>query len=99
MNSIFFIFTIILFSIGAMGMFLSQQHLIIILLSLEIMLLAVNINLVLFSVLNDDIMGQIYAILILAIAAAETAIGLALVVLYYKIRGGISMDLIKLLKS
>jgi NADH-quinone oxidoreductase subunit K len=82
-----------------MGMFLSQQHLIIILLSLEIMLLSVNINLVLFSVLNDDIMGQIYAILILAIAAAETAIGLALVVLYYKIRGGISMDLIKLLKS
>jgi len=99
MNSIFLIYTIILFSVGAFGMFLSQQHLIIILLSLEIMLLSVNINFVIFSVISDDIMGQIYAIFILAIAAAETAIGLALVVMYYKIRGGISMDLINLLKS
>lgn len=80
-------------------MLLTQQHLIIILLSLELMLLSVNINFVIFSVLNDDMAGQIYAIMLLAIAAAETAIGLALLVVYYRLRGGISIDLISLLKS
>lgn len=80
-------------------MFLSRKHLIIILISLELMLLAVNINFIIFSVLLDDLLGQIYAILMLAIAAAETAIGLAILVIYYRLRGGISIDLVSLLKS
>lgn len=80
-------------------MFLSRKHLIIILISLELMLLAININFVTFSVLLDDMLGQIYAIAILAVAAAETSIGLALLIIYYRLRGGISIDLISLIKS
>lgn len=99
MTAAFLLYTITLFIIGAFGMLLTQQHLIIILLSLELLLLAANINFVIFSVLNDDLAGQIYAILLLAIAAAETAIGLAILVVYYRLRGGISIDLISLLKS
>ena len=63
------------------------------------MLLAININFVVFSIVLDDLLGQIYAIAILAIAAAETSIGLALLVIYYRLRGGISIDLITLIKS
>ena len=96
---VFVLFTLALFIIGSFGMFLSRKHLIIILISLELMLLAVNINFIIFSVLLDDILGQIYAILMLAIAAAETAIGLAILVIYYRLRGGISIDLVNLLKS
>jgi len=80
-------------------MVLSRKHLIIILISLELMLLAININFVLFSVLLDDLLGQIYALALLALAAAETSIGLALLVIYYRLRGGISIDLITLIKS
>jgi NADH-quinone oxidoreductase subunit K len=96
---LFLFFALGLFIIGAFGMFLSRKHLIIILISLELMLLAVNINFIVFSVLLDDLLGQIYAILMLAIAAAETAIGLAILVIYYRLRGGISIDLVSLLKS
>lgn len=63
------------------------------------MLLSININFIVYSVLLDDILGQIYAIMLLAIAAAETAIGLAILVIYYRLRGGISIDLMCLLKS
>jgi len=63
------------------------------------MLLSININFVVYSVLLDDILGQVYAIMLLAIAAAETAIGLAILVIYYRLRGGISIDLMCLLKS
>jgi NADH:ubiquinone oxidoreductase subunit K len=63
------------------------------------MLLAVNINFVIYSVLLDDMMGQLYAIVLLALAATETALGLAIVVLYYRLRGGISLDMFSLLKS
>jgi NADH-quinone oxidoreductase subunit K len=89
---LFLFFALGLFIIGAFGMFLSRKHLIIILISLELMLLAVNINFII-------LLGQIYAILMLAIAAAETAIGLAILVIYYRLRGGISIDLVSLLKS
>jgi len=92
-------FTLTLFSIGCFGMCLSKKHLIIILIALELMLLAININFVIFSILLDDLLGQIYAIAILAIAAAETSIGLALLIIYYRLRGGISIDLISLIKS
>lgn len=80
-------------------MFLARQHLIIILIALEIILLAVTINFVMFSIFHDDMIGQIYALLVLAVAAAETALGLAILVVYYRLRGGIAIDLIQLLKS
>jgi NADH-quinone oxidoreductase subunit K len=99
MSAAIILFTSFLFFIGCFGMFLSRKHLIIILISLELMLLAININFVTFSVFLDDILGQIYAIAILAVAAAETSIGLALLIIYYRLRGGISIDLISLIKS
>lgn len=98
MLSMFF-FTIALFMVGATGIFLARQHLIVILIALEIVLLAVTINFVAFSIFYDDLVGQIFALLVLSIAAAETAFGLAVLVVYYRLRGGIAIDLIQLLKS
>ena len=95
----FIIFTTILFAIGCVGMFFVKQHLLTILLSLEIVLLAVTINFVVFSVFYDDTIGQVFALLVLSVAAAETALGLAILVVYYRLRGGIAVDLIQLLKS
>jgi len=89
----------ILFIIGTSGMFLFRKHIINILIALELLLLSININFVAFSVFLDDNLGQIYALLILTIAAAESSIGLAIVVVYYRLRGGISIDLINLLKG
>jgi len=88
-----------LFLIGTFGMFLSRKHVIIILISLELILLASNINFVVFSVFLDDILGQVFALLVLTVAAAESALGLAILIVYYRLRGGISIDLISLLKS
>jgi NADH-quinone oxidoreductase subunit K len=99
MSAFILMFTSILFVIGCFGMFLSRKHLLVILIALELMLLSININLVVFSVILDDILGQIYALAILSVAAAETAIGLALLVIYYRLRGGISIDLVNLIKS
>lgn len=95
---LFSFFSVFLFMVGCAGMFLVKQHLITILLSLEIALLAVTINFVLFSVFYGDLLGQVYALLALSFAAAETALGLAILVVYYRLRGGISIDLIALLK-
>jgi len=97
--SFYLILSISLFLIGTFGMFLSRKHVIIILISLELILLSTNINFVIFSVFLDDIMGQIYALLVLTVAAAESALGLAILIVYYRLRGGISIDLISLLKS
>ena len=97
-----FIYTLLssfLFTVGVFGMFLSRKHIIIILISLELVLLSININFVTFSIYLDDFLGQIYVLLILTVAAAETALGLAILVIYYRLRGGISIDLINLLKS
>ena len=80
-------------------MFLSRKHVIIILISLELILLSTNINFVIFSVFLDDLLGQIYALLVLTVAAAESALGLAILIVYYRLRGGISIDLISLLKA
>jgi len=91
--------SITLFLIGTFGMFFSRKHVIIILISLELILLSSNINLVIFSIFLDDILGQIYALLVLTVAAAESALGLAILIVYYRLRGGISIDLISLLKS
>lgn len=94
MSFLFLAFTLSLFVVGTLGMLLTQKHLLIILLSLELLLLASNCNFVLFSLLLDDLFGQIMGLLILALAASETAIGLALLVVFYRYRGGISVDLL-----
>lgn len=89
----------ILFFFGVYGMFFSRKHIIIILLSLELILLSIDLNFCIFSIFLDDLLGQIYALLILTVAAAESSIGLAILIIYYRLRGGISIDLVSLLKS
>lgn len=99
MSSLYILFSLTIFTIGCIGMLVNLQNLIRVLLALELILLASTINFVIFSVILDNLTGQIYGLCMLAIAAAETSIGLALVVAYYKLRGGISILLIDLLKS
>jgi NADH-quinone oxidoreductase subunit K len=97
--SLYLVLSVSLLLIGTFGMFLSRKHVIIILISLELILLSININFVVFSIFLDDFLGQIYALLVLTVAAAESALGLAILIVYYRLRGGISIDLINLLKS
>jgi len=89
----------ILFTIGIFGIFLNRKNVIVILMSIELMLLAVNINFVAFSSFLGDLMGQIFVMLILTVAAAEAAIGLAIVVVYYRNRGSIAVDDINMMKG
>jgi NADH-quinone oxidoreductase subunit K len=89
----------LLFLLGVFGMFFSRKHIIIILLALELILLSIDINFCVFGVFLNDLLGQIYALMVLTIAAAESSIGLAILIIYYRLRGGISIDLISLLKS
>jgi NADH-quinone oxidoreductase subunit K len=89
----------ILFTTGVFGIFLNRKNVIVILMSVELMLLAVNINLVAFSSFLGDLTGQIFALLILTVAAAEAAIGLAIIVVYYRNRGSIAVDDINLMKG
>jgi NADH:ubiquinone oxidoreductase subunit K len=91
--------SLILFLLGIWGIFLNRKNILVMLMSIELMLLAVNFNLIVFSVYLDDIMGQIFALLVLTGAAAESAIGLALLVVYYRVRGTISVEFINLLKG
>lgn len=96
---IFLLLSVFLFLIGFFGMFLVRRHILIILISLELILLASTLNFVIFSTFHDDFMGQIYGLLVLTIAASETALGLAVLIVYYRLRGGIAIDLLNLLKS
>ena len=89
----------ILFTIGIFGIFLNRKNVIIILMSIELMLLAVNINLVAFSSYHGDLLGQIFALLVLTVAAGEAAIGLAILVAYYRNRGSIAVDDINMMKG
>ena len=95
----YLLLSLLIFVIGSLGMFLFRKHIINILISLELLLLSINMNFVVFSCFLDDFMGQIYALLVLTVAAAESSIGLAIIVVYYRLRGGISIDLINLLKG
>jgi len=92
-------FSILLFLIGIWGVILNNQNMLIMLMSIEIMLLAVNFNFIIFSVFLDDIIGEIFSIYILTIAAAEAAIGLAILMLYYRLTNEISLDKIGNLKG
>jgi len=89
----------ILFILGVFGIFLNRKNVITILMSIELMLLSVNINLVAFSSYHNDIVGQIFTIFILTVAAAEAAIGLAILVVYYRNSGSISVEDINSLKG
>ena len=89
----------ILFTIGVFGIFLNRKNVIIILMSIELILLSVNINLVAFSAFQGDLAGQVFAMFILTVAAAEAAIGLAIVVVYFRNRGSIDVDDINLMKG
>jgi NADH-quinone oxidoreductase subunit K len=96
---IFLLLSIILFTVGSCGMFLFRKHIINILISLELLILSINVNFIVFSCFLDDLIGQLYSLLVLTIAAAESSIGLAILIVYYRLRGGISIDLISLLKG
>ena len=89
----------ILFTLGVFGIFLNRKNVIVILMSVELMLLAVNINLVAFSTHLGDMTGQIFAMLVLTVAAAEAAIGLAILVVYFRNRGTIAVEDINLMKG
>jgi NADH-quinone oxidoreductase subunit K len=99
MINYFFILTNSIFIIGIYGIFIQRRHLLIILLSFELLILAIVILFVSSSVLLDDVLGQLYALLILTVAASESALGLALIVAFYRLKGSISVDLINLLKA
>jgi NADH-quinone oxidoreductase subunit K len=88
-----------LFTIGIFGIFLNRKNVIVILMSIELILLSVNINLVAFSAHMGDIVGQVFALLVLTVAAAEAAIGLAILVVYFRNRGSIAVDDINLMKG
>ena len=89
----------IIFTIGIIGIFLNRKNIIIILMSIELILLAVNINLVSFSIYLQNIVGQVFAMFILTVAAAEAAVGLAIIVIYYKNKGSIDVEQISSLKG
>ena len=89
----------IIFTIGIIGIFLNRKNVIIILMSIELILLAVNINLVSFSIYLQNLVGQVFTMFILTVAAAEAAVGLAIIVIYYKNRGSINVEQISSLKG
>ena len=89
----------ILFTLGLFGVFLNRKNIIIILMSIELMLLAVSINMVAFSAQLQDLVGQVFAMFILTVAAAEAAIGLAILVTYYRNRGSIAVEDVNLMKG
>ena len=89
----------VLFTLGILGIFLNRKNVIIILMSIELILLAVNLNLVAFSAVHNDLAGQVLAMLVLTVAAAESAIGLAIVVVYFRNRGSIQVEDVSLMKG
>ena len=95
----YLILAAIIFTIGIIGIFLNRKNLIVILMCIELLLLAVNINLVSFSIFLNDLNGQIFTLFILTVAAAEAAIGLAIIVLYYRNSGSIRVEDINTLKG
>ena len=89
----------ILFTLGILGIFLNRKNVIVILMSIELMLLAVNINLVAFSTHLNDLVGQVFVLFVLTVAAGEAAIGLAILVVYFRNRGTIAVENINLMKG
>ena len=90
---------ILLFLSGVFGILLNRRNILIVLMCIEIILLSVNLNFITFSVYLDDFLGQIFSLFVLTVAAAESAIGLAILILYYRIRGNISISEVTTLKG
>tara|TARA_B110001450_G_scaffold205997_1_gene196035 strand:- start:384 stop:791 length:408 start_codon:yes stop_codon:yes gene_type:complete len=88
----FLFISFVLFLLGVLGIILNRKNIILILIAIELILLAVNLNFIVFSVFLDDLLGQVFSLLILTIAAAESAVGLAIVVIYYRVRGSILIE-------
>nr|YP_008994229.1 NADH dehydrogenase subunit 4L [Rhodymenia pseudopalmata]AGO19281.1 NADH dehydrogenase subunit 4L [Rhodymenia pseudopalmata] len=91
--------SLLLFLISVLGIFLNQKNILIMLMSLEMMFLSISFNLIFSSIYLDDISGQIFSLLILTVAAAESSIGLAILVVYYRIRNSIIVELMTLIKG
>ena len=89
----------ILFTLGVLGIFLNRKNVIVILMSVELILLAVNLNLVAFSHFLGDLVGQVFALFVLTVAAAEAAIGLAILVAFFRNRGSIAVEDINVMKG
>ena len=89
----------ILFTLGVLGIFINRKNVIVILMSVELILLAVNINMIAFSAYLNDIVGQVFALLILTVAAAEAAIGLAVLVVFFRNRGSIAVEDINMMRG
>jgi NADH-quinone oxidoreductase subunit K len=98
-NLVYIVFlSIILFVIGILGLVLNRKNILIIIISIELTLLAVNLNFIVFSIYLDDILGQLFVLFILTVAAAESAIGLAILIAYYRVKGSINVEKIKTAK-
>ena len=97
--SMFLNLNILLFIIGLFGIIITRKNIILVLMSIEVMLLAINLNFLVFSVYLDDLTGQIYALFVLTVAAAESAVGLAILVIFYRLRGDIIINKIGNLKG
>jgi NADH-quinone oxidoreductase subunit K len=95
----FLVVSAILLVLGIFGIFLNRKNVIIILMSIELILLAVNLNLVAFSAALGDLVGQVFAMFVLTVAAAESAIGLAIIVIYFRNRGSIQVEDVNLMKG
>jgi NADH-quinone oxidoreductase subunit K len=95
----FIVVSVTLFIIGLVGFLVNRKNILLLLLALEIMLLAVNLNFVVFSVFLDDLLGQLFTLIVLTVAAAESALGLAILIVYYRVRGGIALDTVQTLRS
>ena len=89
----------ILFTLGILGIFLNRKNVIVILMSIELMLLAVNINFVAFSAFLGDLVGQVFTLFVLTVAAAEAAIGLAILVCFFRVRGTIDVEDVNVMKG
>lgn len=94
-----FITNILLFLTGVFGILFNRKSILVVLMCIELLLLSVNLNFILFSVYLDDFYGQIFSLFILTIAASEAAVGLAILILYYRLRGNISINQIATLKG
>jgi NADH-quinone oxidoreductase subunit K len=95
----FLVISFSLFFVGIFGFLCNRKNILLLLLSLELMLLAVNFNFVFFSIYIDDLFGQIFTVIVLTVAAAESALGLAVLISYYRVRGGVALDCVQLLRS
>ena len=95
----YLILSALIFTVGVFGIFLNRKNVIIILMSIELILLSVNLNFVSFSNYLNDLVGQMFSLFILTVAAAEAAIGLAILVIYFRNRGSIAVDDVNLMKG